>query len=142
MLQKDEKEDLQFLIYVCIAIILAFWILCKVASRADAHDQWADGSKIPDWVKHSCCGPADAHHLTPDMVHDLGDSYHIEGMANDIQKTIGGKPNTQILPSQDGDYWVFYEDNPAHETYSGYSGKSYMEPFYESVYCFFVPMNF
>lgn len=142
MIQKRQKEDTHFWVLAVISALLAFWVLCIVEEKAEAHEQWADGSAIPAWVKSSCCGAADAHHLRPDQVHDLGDSYHIDGMANDIPKVVGGKMNSQILPSQDGDYWAFYKDNPAHQAYDQYSGKAHSEPFYESVYCFFLPMNF
>ncbi len=37
-------------------------------------------------------------------------------------------PARNALPSQDGDYWIFYRDN-------GVGGQS-------DVYCFFVPMGF
>ena len=40
-------------------------------SPAPAHDYWIDGKKIPEWVKASCCGPADAHHLDPGQVHRI-----------------------------------------------------------------------
>jgi hypothetical protein len=109
---------------------------------AYGHNEWANGGKIPDWVKTSCCGPADAHHLTPDQVHDMGDYYHIDGMTNDIPKSFRGIPNNAILPSQDGDYWVFYKDTAEHDNYNQYNGSKYHEPASESVYCFFLPMDF
>jgi hypothetical protein len=46
------------------------------ASGAEAHDYWSDGKRIPDWVKASCCGPADAHHLRPEQVHRASDNYY------------------------------------------------------------------
>lgn len=123
-------------------------LVCATTSvgttSAGAHNQWADGSAIPAWVKASCCGPADAHHLRPDQVHDMGDYYQIDGMRQPIMKTYGPKhfPNNSILPSQDGDYWVFYKDTETHQV-CGYESRScYSEPAAESVYCFFVPMNF
>lgn len=88
---------------------------------AHAHDMWSSGKPVPDWVKASCCGPADAHHLRPEQVHDEGDYYHVDGYVRRI-------PRAQALPSQDGGYWIFYRDDGA----SGQSG----------VYCFFVPMAF
>lgn len=113
-----------------------------LTSPALAHDQWANGGKVPDWVKASCCGPADAHHLRPDQVHDLGDSYKIDGLEREIPKVIGGKVNSQILPSQDSEYWAFYRAHPEHTVGNQYNGQSYLEPASESVYCFFVPMEF
>ena len=87
-----------------------------------AHDQWADGKAIPGWVKSACCGPADAHHLRPDQVHRVSDEYYtVDGYVRRI-------PVRQALPSQDGDYWIFYRDDA--------SGRQ------SGVYCFFVPMDF
>lgn len=80
--------------------------------------------KIPDWIKSSCCGPADMHHLRPDQVHRSSDDYYsVDGYVLPI-------PAAQALPSQDGDYWIFYRDNGANG--GGQSG----------VYCFFIPMAF
>jgi hypothetical protein len=85
------------------------------------HDVWSNGKPIPDWVKASCCGPADAHHLTPEQVTRRGEDYYlIQGYPHPV-------PVKGALPSQDGEYWIFYQDDP-----SGQSG----------IYCFFVPMVF
>jgi hypothetical protein len=73
------------------------------AFPASAHDQWTNGAPIPDWVKASCCGPADAHHLTSDQVHRYGDYYRVDGYRRPI-------PIALALPSLDGDYWIFYRD--------------------------------
>jgi hypothetical protein len=100
--------------------ILAAALLFLRAASADAHNEWADGSTIPDWVKASCCGPADAHHLRPDQVHRISEDYYqVDGYVRRI-------PAGQALPSQDGDYWIFYRDD-------GGGSQS-------GVYCFFVPM--
>jgi hypothetical protein len=104
---------------VRIAASLAFALF---AGAAGAHDYWSDGKAVPDWVKASCCGPADAHHLRPDQVHRVSDDFYtVDGYVNRI-------PAAQALPSQDGEYWIFYRDGD-----SGYQS---------SVYCFFVPMAF
>lgn len=93
-----------------------------LASPAAAHDEWANGDKVPDWVKSSCCGPADAHHLTPDQVHRVSDDYYrVDGYRGTIRAS-------SALPSQDGQYWVFYRDD-GHGYQSG-------------VFCFFLPMAF
>ena len=47
--------------------------------------------------------------------------YKVDGYDSEI-------PVKVALPSQDGDYWIFYRDNVG-------GGQS-------TVYCFFVPMNF
>ena len=49
------------------------------------------------------------------------DYYMVDGYYRQI-------PVKVALPSQDGDYWIFYRDNVS-------GGQS-------TVYCFFVPMNF
>ena len=96
--------------------------LCGSRAAAFAHDVWANGDIIPGWVKSSCCGPDDAHHLTPDQVHRVSDEYY---MVDGYRYRI---PAREALPSQDGDYWIFYRDD-------GTGGQS-------TVYCFFVPMGF
>jgi hypothetical protein len=100
----------------------ALLLVVTIAPVAFAHDEWADGKPIPDWVKASCCGPADAHHLRPDQVHRVSDElYKVDGYDRLI-------PVAWALPSQDGDYWIFYRGE-------GGGGQS-------GVYCFFVPMEF
>ena len=100
--------------------LLSFFVLCGAAR---AHDVWADGKAVPTWVKAACCGPDDVHHLRPDQVHRISDDYYIvDGYPNRI-------PARAALPSQDGDYWIFYRDD-------GQGGARSM------VYCFFVPMGF
>lgn len=122
--QKQETWLQQVVFWVGLAIlaVLIFGFLVAV-SPSYAHEQWADGSQIPGWIKASCCGAADAHHLTPGMVHRISDDYYqVDGYARPI-------PVSQALPSQDGDYWIFYRD------LGGTNGQS-------GVYCFFAPMNF
>jgi len=102
------------------SFILCFGSLCCGSSQA--HDVWADASIVPPWVKAACCGPDDVHHLRPDQVHRISDDYYtVDGYRYRI-------PAKDALPSQDGDYWIFYRD--------GQGGNQSM------VYCFFVPMNF
>jgi len=86
-------------------------------SIAHAHDYWANGTKVPDWVKSSCCGQADAHALDPSQVQHKDGFWYVDGYPDPI-------PDARVLPSQDGHYWIFYA------TTSG------------PVYCFFVPMEF
>lgn len=100
------------------------WLLLLIAvlalsSPAVAHNEWSNGGKIPDWVKSSCCGPNDAHHLRPEQVYDQGEYYVVDGYQGKI-------PHQAALPSQDGDYWIFY----------ACPGPNC------SVFCFFVPMAF
>lgn len=86
-----------------------------------AHDVWADGNSVPPWVKASCCGPEDVHHLTSAQVHAMHDGWHVEGYPDVL-------PYGKELPSQDGDYWIFYRVNGSGENRS-----------YSPVYCFFAP---
>jgi hypothetical protein len=95
---------------------------CLACGGVEAHDVWADNSPVPSWVKASCCGPDDAHHLRPDQVHRVSDDYY---MVDGYRYRI---PAKDALPSQDGDYWIFYRD--------GQGGNQSI------VYCFFVPMYF
>jgi hypothetical protein len=104
-------------------------MLCAIASLcphfAQAHDSWADGKSVPDWVKASCCGPADVHRLTVSSIHTAPwneDYMIIDGYKEPIRKAIA-------LPSEDGFVWIFYKDNA--NTPSGQS----------TVYCVFVPMG-
>ncbi len=90
-----------------------------VAGPALAHDYWADGEPVPAWVKASCCGPQDVHHLRAGAVHIMADGYHIDGLTTVI-------PIARALPSPDGSYWGFWnagnEPNPV-------------------IFCFFAPVN-
>lgn len=97
-------------------------VLALLGGQACAHDVWANGKTIPAWVKEACCGPADAHHLRPDQVHRVSDAYfEVDGYFRPI-------PVRDALPSQDGEYWIFYKDNKS----GGQTG----------VFCFFAPMGF
>jgi hypothetical protein len=88
---------------------------------AHAHDRWNNGEQVPAWVKAECCGPNDAHHLRPEQVS--------RNAAGDFLVDIYPKPipAREALPSQDGDYWLFF-----YENYGVYGG----------VRCFFVPTLF
>jgi hypothetical protein len=90
------------------------------AAPAAAHDQWADGSPVPAWVKSACCGPSDAHMLAFDDVSLEDDGWHIRGINTIV-------PRDRVLPSQDGQIWGFW--NPA-------LGPDV------TIYCFFAPMEF
>ena len=102
---------------VCLTLAVGFG-----AAPALAHDLWANGEVVPPWVKASCCGPDDAHHLRPEQVHRVSDDYY---MVDGYRYRI---PARDAPPSQDGDYWIFYRD--------GKGGSQSI------AYRFFVPMNF
>lgn len=110
---------LNLLLGFCFASVLA-------SSPSFAHDYWANGKKVPDWVKASCCGQADAHALEPDQVHHKDGYYLVDGYNGHI-------PDAKAIPSQDGHYWIFYRDNYSND------GTSHSQ---SGVYCFFVPMDF
>ena len=78
-----------------------FALATTLATLAYAHDQWADGSAVPAWVKSSCCGPADAHLLAPGDYSIDSEGFHIVGI-----KMVF--PFDRVLPSQDGQVWAFY----------------------------------
>jgi hypothetical protein len=106
-------EDRRIIVAIPIAAVLAF---CFFHSPAFAHERWANGDPVPSWVGASCCGPADAHHLESSQVHTLPDGWHIDGV-----KVV--LPYGKELPSQDGEYWIFYRDTWAST----------------NVWCFFAP---
>ena len=97
-------------------------VLFAVPDAARAHTRWGDGLPVPEWVSKACCGPSDAHHLRPDQVHRVPHGYRIDGYPDDID-------DTQVLPSQDGEYWAFYS-----ETRDADGRRTFT-----SVFCFFAP---
>ena len=90
-----------------------------LTTPASAHDAWINGEPIPSWVRSSCCGPSDAHHIPASAVRVMPDGYHIDGINTVV-------PIDRALPSQDGAIWGFWlptaEPNP-------------------TIYCFFFPTN-
>ena len=112
-----------------VAYLIGLGIGYCTGGDAHAHDTWSNGKPVPEWIKHSCCGPADAHHLRPDQVHRVSDDYYeVDGYHRRI-------PVAQALPSQDGDYWIFYRDDGVSTLGNANSSQS-------GVYCFFIPMAF
>jgi hypothetical protein len=104
------------ILWLMLAILI--FALTFASRKAHAHDSWTDGSPVPAWVKSSCCGPEDVHHLTARQVQAKSDGWHVDGYR---QVLAYGKE----LPSQDGDYWIFYRELP--------DGSQ------TPVYCFFAP---
>jgi hypothetical protein len=103
-------------------VALAFVIIFAALEGASSHDQWSDGNPVPPWVKASCCGPEDVHHLTKDQVHTTPDGYRIDGYPDVI-------PYARELPSEDGEFWAFYK------SWDAGGGKRQ----FSMVYCFFAP---
>ena len=86
-----------------------------------AHDSWSSGQRVPSWVRSACCGPKDAHRLQPEQVgRNAAGDYVVSIYPWPI-------PARMALPSQDGDYWVFF-----HEDFGVYG----------RIRCFFVPATF
>lgn len=123
-----------------------------LASPAAAHNEWANGKPVPDWVKAACCGPADAHPLRPDQVQDEGDFCVVDGdfggpYNGKIYKTIHigdgrSAPNPSAIPSQDGDHWIFYRDGRG-QCDRAIDGASICAAGAQSnIYCLFAPMDF
>ena len=108
---------------VVLAVVSA---LVLGAPAARAHDAWSDGSPIPEWVKRHCCGEADAHHLQPGDVSEDAEGYHVRGYPWPI-------PKDRALPSQDGEYWLFY---PTYWNDYGDRAKHDGLP-----RCFFIPLG-
>ena len=72
-----------------------------MALRAQAHEEWANGTPVPTWIKTACCGPADAHLLSEDEYFIDNFGFHVKG----IDMVF---PLDKVLPSQDGKVWAFF----------------------------------
>ncbi len=91
-----------------------------VSGPAYAHDQWANGAKIPEWVKLHCCNSNEAHDLTLEMKVEAGQITSRQGGAMSVSGgnisyiyyRVPGFENevnaTNVFPSQDGHVWAFY----------------------------------
>jgi hypothetical protein len=88
-------------VIVLRAAALAALPLCGACKFAHAHQQWADGGAVPDWVKAWCCGPADAHRDAPIERHK-GQTY-VTGLRNPVDEE-------KIFDSQDGHIWAFFNE--------------------------------
>jgi hypothetical protein len=101
--------------------ILALAVALALFATAHAHDRWDNGEKVPAWVKTVCCGANDVHHVRPEQVRrNAAGDYVVDIYPFPV-------PARLALPSQDGDYWLFF-----YEDYGVYG----------RVRCFFVPALF
>lgn len=100
-------------IAVAVALVIA-------PNLAEPHTLWSNGDPVPAWVAKRCCGPEDVHHLRPEQVHLEADGYHVEGLSSPI-------PSATMLPSPDGEWWVFY--------------RRFSDGTTSTVYCFFGPLQ-
>ena len=123
-----------------ITVVAAVFLLPVVS---EAHETWTNGSKVPGWVKSSCCGSADAHHLRPDQVHRLYNEECRNGYHGGCWKVDGYHGivwDNAVLPSQDGAYWGFWTDN--FVSCSALMSCSSDSVHQSAMYCFFAPMTF
>src|SRR6476469_1164058 len=74
-------------------------------SNSRAHEVWADGNPVPQWVKGFCCGVADAHRLTVKQIRRIENGWAVDGFEHVV-------PDERVLPSQDEFVWIFYETHP------------------------------
>src|SRR5215470_14810196 len=84
------------------SVSMLIMIICALTKPIRAHDEWANGKAVPTWVKSSCCGPGDVHHLERQHVHAMADGWHIDGYPAVV-------PYGRELPSEDGEYWAFFQ---------------------------------
>ena len=77
------------------------WLAFSLAD-VHAHEHWNNGEQVPAWVKTACCGPNDVHHLRPEQIR--------RNAAGDYAADIypWPIPAHMALPSQDGEYWLFF----------------------------------
>ena len=102
-------------------LLIALATALALFQTAHAHDHWDNGEQVPARVKTVCCGPNDVHHLRPEQVRrNVAGDYVVDIYPFPV-------PARLALPSQDGDYWLFF-----YEDYGVYG----------RVRCFFVPTLF
>lgn len=92
-------------IIMTLMLILLFYVYA-----ANAHNQWANGSTVPDWIKKACCGQAEAHILGSNDYWIDRNGFHIKA----IEAVV---PLDKVLPSQDGKVWAFYRDDVGRNAY-------------------------
>ncbi len=92
-------------------------------NQAKAHDQWADGSAVPAWVKSACCGPQDVHVIDSEDVTGPNKQgmYHVK----DVDALV---PSDRVYDSLDGVTYAFYAPYGTAET--------------RHVYCLFLSRGF
>lgn len=79
---------------------------CLFSTPAYPHENWISREKFRDpQTGDWCCNAHDCHEVSPDQVWHQRDSvtlkFPFEGVKRDFEV-----PNTRILPSRDGKYWV------------------------------------
>lgn len=105
--------------------LLIILFLCVSHKPLQAHDQWANGQPIPEWIKKYCCGPQDVHMYRPSDVKVTWKGYKLPDYPHIIPFKRDGFPAVDWDKSEDGMYWAFW--------------TKYSENSYSSIYCFFIP---
>lgn len=80
-------------------------IACLLASPALAHNVECSGRAVPDHIKDSCCGKADAHQVTAADIEETDTKYFIHS-----GKYVLPVDKKRAEPSDDGCYWIFYSE--------------------------------
>lgn len=79
-----------------------------------AHNLQCNGTKVPDWVKESCCGVSDYHLLNYDQIRDAGDYYEVTVHDAALDKDRVLKvAHDKALPSPDGCAAIFFPNGVA-----------------------------
>lgn len=76
-------------------------ILIVLSLLTPVHDQWANNTPVPKWVKSYCCGPQDVHELDISQVHRVKGGWKIDGVDSLVT-------DERVFPSQDGEVWGFW----------------------------------
>lgn len=114
-------------------------ILALVSTKVLAHETWANGDPIPEWVKKACCNGHEAHDLGEggDMVHVVlkdGEivAYTVDGFNNRIEAK-------KVHPSEDNHTWVFYGGSGYEDDHHHVAPPPPGDVSNFSLYCLFVP---
>lgn len=125
----------------CLKFLVMLAFLVALDTMATAHDKWANGEPIPQWIKDHCCSGDEAVDLTRTMGITAGSIHIREGGAMHMDPENRGTPATyvyyrvegfdnevaaaKVYPSQDGHVWAFYAKTS--------------QPPQAVIYCLFVP---
>lgn len=99
----------------CWVFVILLWsLIFAVVFPANAHDKWANGAPIPEWVKSHCCNGDEAHDLTRESgvtAEDIKIIKPADGSEGTLYYQVIGFNNAvggaHVFPSQDGHIWAF-----------------------------------
>lgn len=115
----------RFLRSTALALALGFYLPAPGPVTAIVFNPAAyadEAGAIPSWISSACCGASDMHRLRADQIYRVSEwVWRADGYSQEI-------PNARVLPSQDGNAWLFY---------GTFADGSQGYP-----YCAFVPMAF